>query len=177
MIRILFLCSFALLVTTSVQGQETPKAEIFGGYSYAGSGSNGFDVSIAGNVNSWLGLVADVGGQYSRFTDQGFTERIRTHSFLFGPRISSRKNHRVTPFAHALFGVSKLKTETDEFGPLLSFSDSSFAMALGGGLDVRISDRLAIRAIQLDYLRTRFFEESQQKGRLSFGLVVRFGRK
>ena len=177
MIRILVLCSLAFLVTTSVKAQETPKAELFGGYSYAGSGSNGFDVSIAANLNKWVGVVADVGGQYSRFTDQGFTERIKTHSFLFGPRISYRKSSRVTPFAHALFGVSTLKTETNEFGPVLSFSDSSFAMALGGGLDVRISDRLAVRAVQLEFLRTRFFEETQHKGRLSFGLVVRFGKK
>lgn len=177
MIRILFLCSFAFLVTTSVRCQETPKAELFGGYSYAGSGSNGFDVSIAGNVNEWFGVVADVGGQYSRLTDQGFTERIRSHSFLFGPRFSVRKGKRFTPFAHALFGVATLKTETDEFGPLLSFSDSSFGMAIGGGLDVKLTKRLAVRAFQLEYLHTRFFDESQHKGRLSFGLVVRFGRR
>lgn len=89
-------------------GQETPKAELFGGYSYAGGGSNGFDASIAVNVNNWLGLVGDVGGQYSTFTDQGFTEKIRSHSFLVGPRFSARQK-RVVPFVHALFGVSKLR--------------------------------------------------------------------
>jgi opacity protein-like surface antigen len=177
MLKTLFLCAFAFLVVSNVQGQDVPKAELFGGYSYAGSGSHGFDVSIAGNVNDWFGLVGDIGGQYSRLTDQGFTERINSHSFLFGPRFSVRKNARVTPFAHSLFGFSKLLTETNEFGPLVSFSDSSFTMALGGGLDVRLTKNLAVRAVQLEYLHTRFFNESQHKGRLSFGLVVRSGRR
>ena len=81
------------------------------------------------------------------------------------------------PFAHALFGVAKLKTETNEFGPLLSFSDTSFALALGGGLDVTVNDRLAIRVVQIDYLRTSFFDGTQNKGRIAAGIVLRFGKK
>ena len=174
--RALLLVVVVLSVSFSALGQETPKAELFGGYSYAGSGSNGFDASIAGNVNNWFGVVGDVGGQYSTLTDQGFTEKIRSHSFLVGPRFSARQK-RVVPFVHALFGVSKLKTETDEFGPLVSFSDTSFAMALGGGLDVKVNERLAIRIVQIDYLRTSFFGETQNKGRIGAGIVLRFGKK
>lgn len=177
MIRAYLLISLMLLLSVSSKAQETPKAELFGGYAYAGSGSNGFDTSVAGNFNNWFGLVADFGGQYTRLDDQGFTEKIRTHTILFGPRISLRRNKRVIPFVHALFGVSHLKTETNEFGPLLSFSDTSFAMALGGGLDVPINDRFAIRAFQADYLRTSFFDDTQSKGRISVGIVLRFGRK
>jgi opacity protein-like surface antigen len=176
MTRALFLIAVALMLSVSALGQDTPKAELFGGYSYAGSGSNGFDASIAGNVNHWFGLVADVGGQYSTFTDQGFTEKISSHSFLFGPRFSLRKS-RAVPFVHALFGVANVKTDTDEFGPPLFFSDTSFAMALGGGVDVRINDRLAIRVVQIDYLRTNFFGGTQNKGRIAAGVVLRFGKK
>ena len=177
MFRVLILVTLALSIASSVKAQDTPKVEVFGGYSYAGSGSHGFDMSIAGNVNQWFGLVGDIGGQYSRLSDQGFTERIRSHSFLFGPQFTLRKHKRITPFVHTLFGFSKLRTETNEFGPLLRFSDTSFALALGGGLDVRITDHLAIRAIQVDYLHTRFFNESQNKGRVTAGLVVRFGKR
>ena len=67
------------------------------------------------------------------------------------------------PFGHALFGVSHLKTETNEFGPSLTFSDTSLGLALGGGLDIRINEKLAIRAIQADYLQTRFFGERKTK--------------
>jgi opacity protein-like surface antigen len=176
MTKAFLVVSVALLLSFSVLAQDTPKAELFGGYSYAGVGSHGFDASIAGNINSWFGVVADVGGQYVRFSDEGFTEKVRSHSFMFGPRFSLRKK-RVVPFAQALFGVSNLKTETTEFGPLFSFSDTGFAMALGGGVDVRLNNRLAIRAVQIDYLRTNFFGGLQQKGRISAGIVVRFGKK
>ena len=176
MIRAFLLISLMLL-SLLAQAQETPKAELFGGYSYAGTGSNGFDASVAGNLNNWFGLVADFSGQYSRFDDQGLTEKIRNHSFLFGPQFSLRRSKRVVPFVHALFGVSHLKTETNEFGPLLSFSDTTFGMALGGGLDVGVSDHLAIRVFQADYLRTSFFDSTQSKGRISVGIVLRLGRK
>ena len=176
MIKACFSICMILFLSVTVMAQDTPKAELFGGYSYAGNGANGFDASISGNLNNWFGLVVDVGGQYTRLNDQGFTEKIRTHSILFGPRFSLRGN-RVVPFVHALFGFSHLRTETNEFGSLLSFSDSSFGMALGGGLDIKVNDKFAIRALQLDYLRTRFFNETQNKGRISVGVVVRFGRK
>jgi hypothetical protein len=48
---------------------------------------------------------------------------------------------------------------------------------LGGGLDIKVNDRIAIRAVQLDYLRTRFFGETENRGRLAFGIVIRFGKK
>ena len=181
MIRAHLLVTLILILPFLGKAQDslvaTPKAELFAGYSYAGTGSHGFDASVAGNLNEWLGLVADLGGQYVRLDDQGFTETIRTHSALFGPRFSLRRGNRLVPFGQALFGVSHLKTQTNEFGGSLTFSDTSFGMALGGGLDVRMTENLAIRAIQLDYLQTRFFGETQNKGRVSVGIVLRFGRK
>ena len=177
MIKICFSICVVLSLSLTVMAQDTPKAELFAGYSYAGNGSNGFDVSIAGNLNNWFGLVADVGGQYTRLDDQGFTEKIRTHSILFGPRFSLRRGKRAVPFAHVLLGFSHLSTKTNEFGAPLSFSDSSWGLALGGGLDVKINDKFAIRALQVDYLRTHFFNETQTKGRISVGVVWRFGRR
>ena len=164
-------------MSSSAMAHETPKAEIFVGYAYAGSGSNGFDASIIGNVNSWLGFGADVSGQYSRLNENGVREKINSHAFLFGPRFSIRKNKKVTPFVQAMFGLARIRTETNEFGPLVSFSDKSFGMALGGGLDVRLTDTFALRAIQIDYVRTQFFGQTQNKGRIAVGLVVRLGRK
>jgi opacity protein-like surface antigen len=174
--RAFLLTTIVLVFSFSTAGQDTPKAELFGGYSYTGSGSNGYDVSIAGNINNWFGVVAEVGGQFSTFTDQGFTEKIRTHSFLFGPKFSYRR-HRAVPFAQALFGVAKVKTETDEFGPLVSFSDTGFALAVGGGLDVTLNRHVAVRVVQIDYLRTNFFGGTQNKGRIAAGVVLRFGKK
>lgn len=169
-----------LLASLTAAAQEevsTPKAELFTGYSFAGEGSHGFDASIAGNVNSWFGLVADVGGQYTNIEDTDVRENIRAHSFLFGPRFSVRKHKRVTPFAHALFGVSHVSSDAVEAGQRFIFSDTSFGMALGGGLDVRVNDRVAVRVVQVDYLRTRFFGATQNEGRIAAGIVFRFGKR
>ena len=175
--RLILLTILILAGSFTAQAQDTPKAELFGGYAYAGSGSNGFAASIVGNVNDWLGLGAEISGQYPRLNEAGIVEKINNHSFLFGPQFSIRKSKVVTPFVHAKFGVSHLRTETNEFGPPVSFSDTSFGMVLGGGLDIRVNDTVAIRAVQIDYLQTHFFNQTQNKGRIAVGVVLRFGKK
>jgi opacity protein-like surface antigen len=175
--RFLHALGLALLAASAATAQEVPKAEVFGGYSYAGEGTHGWNASAARNLNGWLGLAADAGGQYTRLEEPGFRERIKTHSFLFGPQLSVRRHKRLTPFVRTLFGASHVSTEAVEAGQRFSFSDTSFAAALGGGLDIKLSERLALRAFQADYVHTRFFGETQHKGRLSFGLVLRLGKK
>ena len=166
-----------LLPQLQAAAQDTPQAEVFGGYSYAGGNFHGWNASVTGNVNKWFGLTADFSGHYGGSIDEdGFDERQRVHSYLFGARFSARRK-RVMPFAHALFGASTLKTELTGFGQRLLFSDTGFSLVLGGGLDIRINDRVAVRAVQLDYLRARFFGETENRGRLAFGVVFRLGKK
>src|SRR4051812_39904015 len=95
----------------ATMSQETPKAEVFAGYAYAGSGSNGFDTSIVGNINTWFGVGTDINGQYTRLDENGTRESINSHSFLFGPRFSLRKNKRLTPFVQTMFGISRIHTQ------------------------------------------------------------------
>lgn len=52
-------------------------------------------------------------------------------------------------------------------------SKTSFATALGSGLDYRLMRVIAWR-FQGDYARTRFFGTSQSNVRLSTGIVFRF---
>ena len=49
-------------------------------------------------------------------------------------------------------------------------------MAMGGGLDVKLTRSLAFRVLQADYLLTRFGGVTQNNARLTTGLVYRFGR-
>lgn len=176
--KILFMTSLVLLLSLTAMAQaDTPKAELFGGYSYAGERTHGFDAAVAVNANEWFGVVADFGRQFTDINGTDSREEIRTQTYLFGPQFSLRRNPRVTPFARALFGASRIKTEATEFGQTFAFSDTSFALALGGGLDVRINDTVAIRVIQAEYVRTSFFGETQNKGRISAGIVIRFGKK
>lgn len=179
--RLFFAAALAALTAAGAhaQGRQegTPRAEVFGGYAYGGSGSHGWDGSVAFNANRWLGFVADFGGQYTNLDAPDSSERIRTHSFLFGPRFSARRNRHVTPFAHALFGAAHNDSRAREAGLDFHFTDNGFALALGGGLDVNLGRRVAVRAFQLDYLRMGFFEQTQHNGRLAFGLVLRLGEK
>ena len=168
----------ALLLVQHAAAQEaTPKAELFGGYSYAGGNFHGWNASVAGNVNKWFGLVADFTGHYGGGTDEdGFDERERVYGYHFGPRFSAR-GKRVTVFAHVLAGASSLRTRLTGFGQRFEFNDTGLSFVLGGGLDIKVNDRLSIRAFQLDYLRARFFGETENRGRLAFGLVIRLGKK
>jgi opacity protein-like surface antigen len=199
----------ALLFVAVAQSQDVPKAEVFGGYSYhradAGSGLsrinlNGWNATVTGNINSWFGITADFSGQYGTSL---FDTAINRHSFLFGSRFTHRGDSgRINPFVHTLFGAVRAHRSLGNPGPLGSplpllpaASETAFGMALGGGLDVRVNDRFAIRVVQADYLMTRFGESSgivciqsittpcpttqagtQHNVRLAFGGVWRFGK-
>jgi opacity protein-like surface antigen len=91
-----------------------------------------------------------------------FTE----HNFLFGPRVSMSVG-KFRPFAEALFGGAHVSANNGVS------SDTSFATALGGGLDYKIIRPLAWR-FQGDYVQTRFFSTTQNNVRISTGIVLRF---
>src|SRR5215212_8687459 len=124
--RLFFAAALVALAAVGAAAQEegTPKAEVFGGYSYGGSGSHGWDGSAAFNANRWLGIEADLGGLYMSIDTPDSSERIRTHSFLFGPRFSARRSRHVTPFAHVLFGAAHIDSRAREAGLDLHFADN-----------------------------------------------------
>jgi opacity protein-like surface antigen len=186
--RITVIVLTLLLFPIIASAQETPKVELFGGYSYFRTDDernlHGWNGSVAVNLNKWFGLVADVSGHYDSrsvqlidanggfFSDQHFNR----HQILVGPRVSLRKDKRLTPFAHALFGIARDHETLKSESPFLRFksSNTGFAMALGGGLDVEITRRLALRIIQVDYSLTHMtFTQHNVRG--SIGLVFRFG--
>jgi hypothetical protein len=53
-------------------------------------------------------------------------------------------------------------------------SDSSFAAALGAGIDTKLSGPIFWRIIQGDWIHTSQFGGSQNNGRLSTGIVIKF---
>lgn len=175
--RLAFFLTVLTIAAGSATAADAPRVEIFGGYSHLeleeNVDVNGFDVSLAGNLNSWLGWIAD----YSRYertfalpSPIGGGVGGDTQLFLFGPQLTLRAP-RVEPFAHVLAGGARLSVGALGF----SASDTAFAAAFGGGVDITLNRWVAIRAIQADYLVTRFFGETQNNGRFSIGLVLRLG--
>jgi outer membrane protein OmpA-like peptidoglycan-associated protein len=183
---------------------NTPKAELFVGYSYlralpapeAGNRlmwMNGGSVSIAYNLNHYLGIVGDFGaytnsqilfqGGYVSTVDVD-NPNVGALSYLFGPRISFRNHGRVTPYLQALFGdmhANEVTLSNCTFSCTLLPAQSTFAWTGGGGLDLRVHRHFALRIIQAEYLMTRFQDystgtsSSQNDMRLSSGVVFGFG--
>ena len=174
-------------------GQRVQGIEIFGGYAYLREdlrstyspfyltptrfGSNfplnGWQASITENATDWLGITQEFGGFYGTQRLQGLDNHLSTFSILSGPRLSYPRLKGITPFAHALFGYDQATVSLP--GSDLSVTSSSYAMALGGGLDVKVSRRLALRVFQADYYMTRDFGSTQNNFRFSAGVVFRFG--
>jgi Outer membrane protein beta-barrel domain len=140
------------------------------------SNLQGGSASVAYNFRGHLGIVGDFGGYMFGGQPPGLSAQMYT--YLFGPRFTFRKNERFTPFAQALLGGGRLNAST----ATVQAGENGFAMALGGGLDITLSHRFAIRAVQAEYLMTRFANSSvvtvtQNNFRVSAGLVFRFGSR
>jgi opacity protein-like surface antigen len=65
---------------------------------------------------------------------------------------------RFKPFGHALFGIAvqKLDVDSPQLPAVFGVSDfhtneTSFAMAFGGGLDIKLHDRFDVRVVQIDW--------------------------
>ncbi len=156
-------------VGTGSEGRDYPRGELFGGFSLINIGDGarenlfGAQASISGNFHRNLGLTADFGGQ---FRDLGGIT-VQQYELLFGPQFSKRGG-RFTGFAHALAGVEHFRVG--------AFSDNGFALGIGGGLDVNLNDRWAVRPIQLDYIPNHFGGQWFHDVRYGAGVVVKFGR-
>jgi len=174
--KVLGLTCLILMASTAGMAQDVPKVEVFGGYSWAGGNFHGWNTSVTGNVNEWFGLVADFSGHYGSEQDGTILINKDAHSFLFGPRLSHR-GRRFTPFAYALIGATRFHESAVVSGQHLSRSDTGFSSAFGGGLDLKVTNRIKIRTFQLDYFRPNFFGEAHNRGRLAFGVVVNIGEK
>jgi len=179
--KILLVFGAILLCGIPALAQEYPKAELFMGYEYIRFGTamggnpnlnvNGGGGSIAYNFNSVLGLKAEFTGAgigNNTMTDStGLTTLTRSanmFTYLFGPQVTIRKNSRVQPFGHLLFGGAysnyyanvQTKGAVSTTPTLQDAGKQAFAMAFGGGIDVKASQHVAIRVGQFDYFMTRF---------------------
>jgi opacity protein-like surface antigen len=150
---------------------------------------NGFNVSGTGYLRKWFGITGDFSAGFERRIDNFGTLQTRAEFSVYnitaGPQVKFFSNRRATPFVHALFGVARrsLKETVDvaAASPITFAEDSttSFAMNLGGGIDVRLNDRIDIRVIQVDYnpifLKSRIVEDVNFPGRTAQGLRFSIG--
>jgi len=175
------------LCLAAVAAEDAPTAEVFGGISWlhtdnmgvGGLKSNyiGWDTEFQYNLRKWLGATADIGGNYGHLTPDAPNSHI--YSFLFGPTLSYRA-HNSTLFVHTLFGANNTNLfMVDD----TQVSNTAFALAFGGGADLKINDTFSLRVAQVDYLYTRHdftgigLKDHQNNIRWSGGIVINLGRK
>ena len=133
------------------------------------SAEPGFETSIIRNFSKHFGIKGDFSAHFNNESASGpitsctptcttvtqdFQLKTRVYNFLAGPEFKARNSTRFTPFAHVLGGVAHTSATFTTPGPtfnlLLKKRDNSFAMALGGGIDIRASKRVSFRGL-MDY--------------------------
>ncbi len=164
-----------VLSCSTVRAQETPAWDISGGYSYLkanlGSSSfnlNGGSTSATEYLNSWFGGRAEISAYQGSVSGTTMSAQTAT----YGPVFTYRRYDKFTPFANVELGV--IHGSQGYLG--ISQSAFKFAMTLGGGVDVNVNQRAAIR-LQADYLMSRFLALRQNNVQASVALVVHFGKK
>lgn len=164
----------------NAQEVSTPAVEIGASYSWlhvnsanndfhrTGNGGSGY---VEYNINRWVGLVADIGGYANtRVDDKALT-------YMFGPRFNWRHS-RLTPYVQTLFGG--VYAWTNPKG-VPSSTQNAFAAAVGGGLDYQLTNRITIKPVQVEYVRSQLnsalgFGSHQNDIRYSAGVVLRIGQ-
>ena len=172
---ILLLLGMLILVCGTAFAQDYPKAEVFGGFSVltVGDSSNpfenqrdnffGFQADGAFNFHENLGVEADFGGQYKGFDQADVTAHF--YQYLFGPRFTLRQE-KANVFAHVLFGGAT--------AGVAGHNENAFAMGIGGGLDVNVNDRFAVRIVQFDWIPIHDQGEWYNNTvRFGFGIVIK----
>jgi len=141
---------------------------------------NGVTTELVANVTPHVGLVTNFAATFANtdFVDalsgQRFRARVSRYTLLFGPRYNWRNSSPFLPYAHALFGVARYQAKFhDNDFTCPDTSDTAFAMALGGGLDIRAGNHVDVRAAQVDYLPVFFSHKREDGLRFSAGIKIK----
>jgi outer membrane immunogenic protein len=176
------------LGSVQASAQGSGPLELGAGYNYvrtnAGPGEcgcfsmNGGAGWFAYHFMRDLAVAADVGSEHAANIN-GTTAGLTLTSYLVGPRYAWHYGQLVSPFAQALVGGAHASGDVTSVRSGVAEPANSFAVAAGGGTDIRLTRRLAARG-QMDYLLTRFsngVNDHQNNLRVSVGVVYRFGGK
>jgi opacity protein-like surface antigen len=124
----------------------------------------GFNLAVNYNFHKYVGAKFDYSlhlreDEFNRPLGNG-TIDTTLQNFLGGIQIKNNSEDGPTfkPFGHALFGVAvqKLDVDSPQLPALFGISDfhtneTSFAMAFGGGLDIKLNNKLDVRVFQIDW--------------------------
>jgi hypothetical protein len=137
---------------------------------------NGRGGGIVYNFNRFFGIKGDFQGYGSStivFNNLTVLNGPSVNPLIFIPTLSASGSlstymggpqlrlptHTFKPFAEFFFGGAHSNLYTNLYkasGADISPNNNAFAMAVGGGFDIRINRTISLRPFQMDYLLTRF---------------------
>jgi len=171
-----------ILAGTALAQNDTVKAEVFGGFSYlrtAGSNNTGgWNGQAALYANKWIGGVADIAGHYLSKDSGTGRPAGAIYTILAGPQIVKRAG-RLSGFGHFMIGVAHVGQGLPMKGGTTLSGSNNLTILAGGGVDVNVSNKVAVRVIQADWERIRtkdpitFNLEGSNNFRLSMGIVFK----
>jgi peptidoglycan-associated lipoprotein len=138
--------------------------------------TNGGFISGDYRFDKWFSVAGEVTGNRAAGIST-LNQNLTLMTYMAGPRVTW-PIHRLAPFAEAMFGGVH---GSDSYFPTATSSTtsaSSFAIAAGAGVDINLSKRFAVRAIDAKFLHTSLpngVGDTQNELELSTGLVIRFG--
>lgn len=156
---------FYSLTPSGIDRGAYPRFELFAGFGYArvldvDANLFGWDLAFEGNLNEWFSIAGDISGGYGDVFGIG----VNAHTFSVGPQFSVRSGSG-RGFFRVLVGGTRSSA--------LGFSSTEFSLLAGGGIDLGISERIAFRVFQVDYLRVRI-DQGSNNFRIAGGPVFRF---
>jgi len=173
-----WLLALVLLVTLLVPGilsaAEAPRIQFFGGYTRMQfdskvfgfndtTGLNGGTIGGAFNLAPYFGIKTQISIETG--------PNVRSRDWLIGPQGMYSK-WGILFFGHVLFGTAETRIHV----PNVVEEDHARAEQFGGGVDIPISERFSIRAVQVDYLHSKQLNVDQNDVKFTTGLVFHLGK-
>jgi hypothetical protein len=114
-------------------------------------------------LSRWVQLEAE--GRWLRFHQ---LNQVSQDNYLIGPRLPVYRMGKATVYAKALGGYSKMTF--DPFGDYGKFTD----LAFGGGVDLKLTKRLSLRAADFEY---QYYPKWGNSTLSPYGVSMGFGYK
>ena len=194
--------ALALLLGSVARAQDNPKFEVTADYSYFRANPSLSSVWSPQNLNGGgadvsfffldhFGVKADLQAYNSSNQCPAASSELpnctsgNLVTYMFGP-VAQYRFGRIAPFAEALFGGahSNFYVNACTSSSVLCNSptpdSTAFALAVGGGVDLRATRLFSIRLFDADFVKTNFGNNfilgnsSQNNFRLQSGVQLRF---
>jgi hypothetical protein len=114
----------------------------------------------------WIQIEAEA--RFSRFNQYA---NIHQDNYLVGPRIPIRRFGRFTPYAKVLVGITSMDMGPNPTGTGADPSGRFFTAAYGEGVDVKLTKRFTLRAVDVEFQQVpKWFGSSVSPYGASMGL-------